>query len=292
MPRRHPRRNPLLSANRTPTPEMKDYQEYIDPQLWMLANGGDVQAMYEMSIRGPSHWLPARPNPEADAEYRRNIQHSAKTFRRIGMAIPKGRYPPQVEADLMAEFEKLARTNAGKKGMGRAASAHHRGESRTERESADRMEWRARARAASDEADEQLRQEERERDLKLTLKRAGFTQQQIVNAIRASRAAWVEARKAKKNPRRGRRNPQQYGNKFWADKGMIWKVVAWVGKVGDATYTKHETSYISELPLEDDGVSVDWKKQGSEWLIEYEDGAGNKWLIVACQVPEKTRANF
>lgn len=200
MSRRYPRRNPLLSANRTPTPEMKDYQEYIDPQLWMLANGGDVQAMYEMSVRGPAHWLPARPNPTADAEYQRNIQNSAKTFHRIGMGIPRGRYPQQVEADLIAELEKLARTNAGKKGMGRAAAAHHRGESRTERESADRMEWRARARAAADEANEQLRQEERERELKLTLKRAGFSPQQIVAAVRASRAEWVESRKAKKNP--------------------------------------------------------------------------------------------
>lgn len=287
MPRRSSRKNPLLSANRTPTPEMKDYQEYIDPQLWMLANGGDVQAMYEMGIRGPAHWLPARPNPED--EYRRNIRQSARTFHRIGMAIPRGRYPKNVEADLIAEYERLARTNAGKKGMGRAATVHYKGGSRTERESEERMAWRARAKAASDEADEQLRQEERERDLKATLRLAGFTQAQIVAAVRASRTKWAEERKTKKNP-------QTYGGKIWPDAGMIWEVVAWRANDTNNEYTKESVSYLEALPLTSDEegheIDVAWVRTGGEWRSKYRDGAENEWLLVATQVPSASRPCF
>lgn len=200
------RRNPLTSLNRSPTTEMKDYKELIDPQLWWLANGGDEQAMYELSERGPAHWLPARPNPEKGPEYWKLLKDSARIFARAGARPPKGYFAnPDMEADLHAEIDKFARLNGRKRGMGSTVAFYHTRGGRSEVESDARMAWRAQAAAASDEADARLREEQAERDLRATLKQAGFTPLQITTAIRAHRARVAE-NKAKKNPIRARKN--------------------------------------------------------------------------------------
>ena len=53
------------STTSSPTSEAKLMRQLIDPQLWRLADGGSVEAMYELQRRGPSHYRPAFPNPRS-----------------------------------------------------------------------------------------------------------------------------------------------------------------------------------------------------------------------------------
>lgn len=276
---------------------MKDYKELIDPQLWWLANGGDEQAMYELSERGPAHWLPARPNPEKGPEYWKLLKDSARIFARVGARPPKGYFAnPDMEADLHAEIDKFARLNGRKRGMGSTVAFYHTRGGRSEVESDARMAWRAQAAAASDEADARLREEQAERDLRATLKQAGFTPIQITTAIRAHRARVAE-NKAKKNPVRNGRYGQEYGGKIWPDDGYVWEVRQHCWKQGETRDgpTTRETVYVAALPLADaEGDQIIWRKSRPEGRRqdEYIDGAGNRWLITAHQVSEGRRGGL
>lgn len=108
--------NPFLSANTTATTEMKVYNELIDPQLWRLANGGDQGAMYELQVRGPEHWLPARPNAGkrgAGLGYVGFMQHGSPAERAAERAVAverarRGADTTQEEREFQRWWENLA----------------------------------------------------------------------------------------------------------------------------------------------------------------------------------------